>query len=443
MSESNRLLDGFLHGKYRILRIIGQGGFGRTFLAEDVSAANEPRCVIKQFFSSGSNSSDQAAALFRLEAQRLKELGNHLQIPKLLEYFEVAGNQYIAQEFVDGQNLEQELAQNGAFTEVEIRSLLQELLPVLQFIHEHQVIHRDIKPENIIRRGDRTLVLVDFGAAKYASETVLAKTGTMIGSAEYVAPEQAMGKAVFQSDLYSLGVTSIHLLTQIPPFDLMDYGEGGWFWRDYLRQPVSHQLGDIIDKLLERGTKRRYQSAAEVLADLAESQRAIFTPVVENKRRFLSNKVAAVAVSVLITVGAGVGGNLLLNHLNSVFDSLNQPSTVTSPQNAPHTYKSPSIKPVPHPRSPNKKATESSKDQFPIANIVPLLMSIVRTTGYLVVFISTITALVNWGSAEDPRFAIQTGLIGLIMLVIVNLMFNLLLPGIEQVTTTPIETTSQ
>ena len=113
MSESNRLLDGFLHGKYRILRIIGQGGFGRTFLAEDVSAANEPRCVIKQFFSSGSNSSDQAAALFRLEAQRLKELGNHLQIPKLLEYFEVAGNQYIAQEFVDGQNLEQELAQKA------------------------------------------------------------------------------------------------------------------------------------------------------------------------------------------------------------------------------------------------------------------------------------------------------------------------------------------
>lgn len=113
MSETNHQdqEDELLHGKYRILRTIGQGGFGRTFLASDAFAPNQTRCVIKQFFATGNNSdTEQAAELFRLEAQRLEELGNHPQIPKLLEYFEVAGNQYIAQEFIDGQNLKQELA---------------------------------------------------------------------------------------------------------------------------------------------------------------------------------------------------------------------------------------------------------------------------------------------------------------------------------------------
>lgn len=258
MNESNQQEDTLLYGKYRILRTIGQGGFGRTFLAEDVSVPNERRCVIKQFFATSSNS-DQAAELFRLEAQRLEELGNHPQIPKLLKYFEDAGNQddtanqYIAQEFIDGQNLEQELAQDGVFTEAEIRSLLNDLLPVLQFVHDRQVIHRDIKPANIIRRRDRQLFLVDFGAAKFGSQTVLAKTGTSIGSAEYIAPEQLMGKAVFQSDLYSLGVTCIYLLTQMPPFELMDSSEGIWVWQDYLTQPVSQRLGQILDKMLETG----------------------------------------------------------------------------------------------------------------------------------------------------------------------------------------------
>lgn len=168
MSESSQQENTLLRGKYRILDSIRQGGFGRTFLAEDTSASNKPRCVIKQFFPTRSNS-DQAAELFRLEAQRLEELGNHPQIPSLLEYFEEGDNQYIAQEFIDGQNLEQELAQDGVFSEASIRSLLQDLLPVLQFVHDHQVIHRDIKPSNIIRQGDRKLVLVDFGAAKYAS----------------------------------------------------------------------------------------------------------------------------------------------------------------------------------------------------------------------------------------------------------------------------------
>ncbi|HEY9829847.1 MAG TPA: serine/threonine-protein kinase [Stenomitos sp.] len=275
-----------LQKRYQTLKLIGQGGFGRTFLAVDGGKPSKPRCVIKQFFPQQPSTAhaQKAAELFRQEAQRLKELGRHPQIPTLLAYFEQKGQQYLVQEYIEGQNLAQELIEEGAFNEMQIRELLTRLLPILQFVHEHQVIHRDIKPANIIRRISPTLgtqrgvksthrrksqlVLVDFGAAKFATGTALLKTGTSIGSAEYTAPEQIRGKAVFASDLYSLGVTCIHLLTQIPPFDLFDSSEDTWVWRDFLLNPVSDALARVLDKLLYSATKRRYQSVAEVVKDL-------------------------------------------------------------------------------------------------------------------------------------------------------------------------------
>ena len=152
----------------------------------------------------------------------------------------------------------------------QIRTILSDLLRVLEFIHGKQVIHRDIKPENIIRRNsDRLLVLVDFGAAKYATGTFLGQTGTKIGSAGYAAPEQSFGKATFASDIYSLGVTGIHLLTQMQPFDLYDAMESTFAWRDYLlNNPVSDQLAAILDKMIQHTLKQRYQSAGSVLQDL-------------------------------------------------------------------------------------------------------------------------------------------------------------------------------
>src|ERR687885_2401295 len=275
-----------LQKRYQALKLIGQGGFGRTFLAVDRGRPSKPRCVIKQFFpqQQGTNNAQKAAELFRQEARRLKELGKHPHIPALLAHIEQQGQQYLVQEFIEGQNLAQELAEEGAFNETQIRGLLISLLPVLNFIHERKVIHRDIKPANIIRRTSPPLqtqgrapgthrkrgqlVLVDFGAAKFATGTALLKTGTSIGSAEYTAPEQIRGRAVFASDLYSLGVTCIHLLTQIPPFDLFDSSEDTWVWRDFLTSPVSNSLGRVIDKLLQSATKRRYQSVAEVARDL-------------------------------------------------------------------------------------------------------------------------------------------------------------------------------
>jgi serine/threonine protein kinase len=262
--------------RYRAIEPLGTGGFGRTFLGVDEFKPSQPRCAIKQFFPQdrGFITSVKAKELFHQEAVRLDVLGIHPQIPELLAHFEQAEHQYLVQEFIEGRNLAQELADEGPFNESKIRHLLSDLLPVLQFVHSHQIIHRDIKPQNIIRRRTPNpqppgqLVLVDFGAAKFLDTASLERTATLIGSAAYTAPEQLMGKAVFASDIYSLGVTCTHLLTQVSPFDLFDSRQGTWVWRDYLRQLISPQLGDILDKMLETAINRRYLSAAQVLKAL-------------------------------------------------------------------------------------------------------------------------------------------------------------------------------
>ncbi|MFB2921618.1 protein kinase domain-containing protein [Aerosakkonema funiforme] len=276
-----------LSDRYRAIKLIGEGGFGRTFLAVDEYKPSKPRCVIKQFFYQGAGAKI-AVELFEQEAVRLDDLGKHPQIPELFAHFEVDKRQYLVQEFIDGQNLAQALEAEGAFSETQIRDLLNNLLPVLDFIHSHNIIHRDIKPENIIRRFPQggspspgstktdELVLVDFGAAKFVSAAAFPRTGTKIGTAEYSAPEQMMGKAEFGSDLYSLAVTCIHLLTQMHPFDLFSISEDAWVWRDYLHTPLQERnLGKVLDKMLERATSRRYRSAQEILEELNPQPTAI------------------------------------------------------------------------------------------------------------------------------------------------------------------------
>lgn len=268
-----------LGDRYRAIKPIGQGGFGKTFLAVDEYKPSLPRCVIKQFFPQNSADAEKAAELFRREAMRLDELGQHPQIPELMAHFQQGEQQYLVQEFIDGQNLEQELVANGTFTENQIHELLWDLLSVLEFVHERQVIHRDIKPENIIRRNSITLpdgggenkgqlVLVDFGASKVITNSSLVKTGTMIGSAGYVAPEQLAGKAAPASDLYNLGVTCIYLLTQVAPFELFDVLDGKWVWRQYLQSNISEDLGRVIDQLLAPNINERYQFVGQVLKEL-------------------------------------------------------------------------------------------------------------------------------------------------------------------------------
>ncbi|MBP5973967.1 serine/threonine protein kinase [Brasilonema sp. CT11] len=261
-----------LRGRYRIIKPLGGGGFARTYLAEDADKLDE-KCVVKQLAPQvqGSWSRQKAMELFQQEAKRLQHLGEHRQIPTLYAYFKERNYLYLVQQFIEGDDLLQELKHKGVFDEAKIQEFLQDLLPVLVAVHEQQVIHRDIKPENILRReSDGKLVLLDFGVSKRKTGTVNAKPGTSIGSFGYAPYEQMYsGEAYPASDLYSLGATTFHLLTGVSPWEIWMKQGYSWTttWRQYLRYPITKELGLIIDKLLQEDYKQRYQTAEAVLQD--------------------------------------------------------------------------------------------------------------------------------------------------------------------------------
>lgn len=263
-----------LQGRYRGLYKLSGGGMSYTFLGVDEAADHFP-CIIKQFSPQFQTqiSVQKALELFHQEAVRLKQLGEHHQIPEFFNNFEQSHQFYLVEEFIAGETLTQELQNQTAFDESKIRAVLQDLLPVLEFIHQNHVIHRDLKPDNIIRReSDNKLVLVDFGIAKYSPNLGQPLTGTITGTIGYAPLEQIRGGKVYPaSDLYSLGVTCIQLLTNVPPNELFDPYTGELIWRSYLearKTPVSEALGQVLDKLLQDLIKDRYQSATEVLQHL-------------------------------------------------------------------------------------------------------------------------------------------------------------------------------
>ena len=256
-----------LGDRYGAYTSIGQGNNSRTFLGIDTKQLFDPRCLIKGF-RHDPEMAETEMEVFRREAAVLDELGQHPQLPKLYAYFERGTQQYLVQEFVNGRNLLQQLQEEGTFNEVQMIELLQEILPVLHFLHNRNILHRDIKPANLIRRhDDGKLALVDLGSAKYLTRSAIGKVGTVLGSAEYTAPEQLAGRAMFASDLYSLGATCAHLLTGLSPFDLFDGTLRTWFWRS-VSDPVSDRFAQVLDKLLSSDVQNRYQSIPDVVRDL-------------------------------------------------------------------------------------------------------------------------------------------------------------------------------
>ncbi len=270
-----------LENRYRPLKSIGRGGFGKTYLAADIKKFGE-QCVIKQFAPSSGDDSETEKNRFQDEAKQLQRLGEHPQIPALLAFFTERSYLYFVQQYVAGENLAEEVAEHGLFDEAKVRSFLQDLLGILQVVHQQGIIHRDIKPYNIMRRqSDQKLVLIDFGISKQLE--VNAPTGTSIGSLGYSPLEQVWGgKAYPASDLYSLGVTAFYLMSGIPPHkilvDLLEETSPeqahNWVqqWRRYVKRPVSNELGRVLDGLLHIDHKQRYQSATEVLRALEGKQ---------------------------------------------------------------------------------------------------------------------------------------------------------------------------
>ncbi|MBF2050413.1 MAG: protein kinase domain-containing protein [Leptolyngbya sp. IPPAS B-1204] len=266
-----------LRDRYRVIQALGQGGFGATFLAKDEALPGSPYCVIKQLRPAATSPSvmQMARDLFEREANTLGKVGNHPQVPRLLDYFEANNEFYLVQEYISGCTLQQEVKRSGPFSEAGVKQFLSEVLPMLQYIHGQQVIHRDIKPANLIRRSqDRKLVLIDFGAVKDqvnpvrlgASEQT-ALTQYAIGTPGYAPPEQMAMRPVYASDIYALGVTCLYLLTGNSPKD-MDYdpATGEILWRDQVH--ISDHFTDVLKKMLEVSVRHRYQNATEVLRAL-------------------------------------------------------------------------------------------------------------------------------------------------------------------------------
>ncbi|MDZ8027019.1 MAG: protein kinase domain-containing protein [Nostoc sp. SerVER01] len=266
-----------LRDRYQVVKPLGQGGFGATFLAQDQALPGEPSCVIKQLRPSGNapHVLQMARELFEREAKTLGKIGNHPQVPRLLDYFEEHEQFYLVQEYISGDTLQEEVKLNGVLSETGVKQFLSEILPLLQYIHEQKVIHRDIKPANLIRRSqDARMVLIDFGAVKnqvtqgaatQSGQTAL--TAYAIGTPGFAPPEQMAMRPVYASDIYALGVTCIYLLTSKTPKDL-DYNPttGEMMWEQLVQ--VSDHLSNVLRKMLEVSVRNRYQSAADVLRAL-------------------------------------------------------------------------------------------------------------------------------------------------------------------------------
>ena len=269
-----------LDGRYVPMKLLGRGGFGAAFLARDRRIPGMRQCVVKQFQPAGNltlTQLQQAQLMFEREAEVLAQLGNdHEQIPDLFAFFPVIVNSlqpgeedqffYLVQEYIDGQNLEEELAQQGKFSEQQVLEVLQEILKVLKFVHHRGIIHRDIKPSNIMRRRDGRLFLLDFGAVKQVTNAALgsAVSSTGIYSMGFAPPEQMAGGQVFPStDLYALAVTLITLLTNQEAIQLFDAYSNQWKWRTQVT--VNPRLADILDKMLLPAANQRFQSAQEAL----------------------------------------------------------------------------------------------------------------------------------------------------------------------------------
>ncbi|MEB3232950.1 MAG: serine/threonine-protein kinase [Leptolyngbyaceae bacterium] len=266
-----------LNARYRIQQELGRGGFGTTFLAIDQSLPGHPSCVIKQLRPtlSSPQAMKMARDLFAREAQTLGKIGNHPQVPQLLNFFEESKEFYLVQEYIQGFNLQQEVKRSGPFSEAGVKQFLSEILPMIEYIHAQKVIHRDIKPANLIRREqDKKLVLIDFGAVKDkvnperagASEQT-ALTQYAIGTPGYAPPEQMAMRPTFASDIYALGVTCLFLLTGQSPKD-MDYDPttGELMWLEQVH--ISEHFSDVLQSMLEVSVRHRYQSATEVLRAL-------------------------------------------------------------------------------------------------------------------------------------------------------------------------------
>ena len=314
----------FLANRYQIIKHLGSGGFGDTFLAEDTHLPSRRICVIKQLKPITNNPViyEVVKERFQREAAILEDLGNgHSQIPSLYAYFEEEGQFYLVQEYIEGKSLSNIIKNEGKQSEAIVKNWVENLLPVLSYLQSKNIIHRDIKPDNIIiRKNDGMPVLIDFGAVKETMGTEFSPSGNyvssiVIGTPGFMPPEQAIGRPVFSSDLYALGLTAICLLTQKLPQDLeTDRMTGSIIWKNQALN-ITPTLANVLDTAIKHNADQRFVTAQIMLESIRNYN--IQIPVTEEITQILPRKnnfIEGNKITLAIAIGGGIliGGIILL-----------------------------------------------------------------------------------------------------------------------------------
>ena len=269
--ENMMHLPGSIIGnRYQIIQKLGRSETGKTYLAKDLQASVDGRCVVEQLSLDCHNEANWRIIKQHLlnEIAVLERLGDHPQIPQFYDHFTENKQFYLVREYIDGDNLEQEV-ERKVFNEVDTICLIQDALRILDFIHKTNVIHRDVQPVHLIRRKqDNKFVLIDFAAIREIESTEINLQGELIfdlpnGNWSYIPPEQKAGKSSFSSDIYALGKTAIYALTGKSPQELE---QANLDWRSHCQ--ISPKLEAILSKMISPEIEYRYGSALEVLNDL-------------------------------------------------------------------------------------------------------------------------------------------------------------------------------
>ncbi|ABG52003.1 serine/threonine protein kinase [Trichodesmium erythraeum IMS101] len=270
-----------LRNRYKVIKSLGTGGFGYTYLAEDLDLPGYPKCVVKHLKPKSPDSTvlNIARKLFLREADILYKLGNDSdQIPRLFAYFQEQREFYLVQEYIEGQDISRELTPGKKLSESDTIALLKGILEALTVAHQNNVIHRDIKPQNLMRRrSDNKIVLIDFGAVKEIDVLTINQQGATtltvaVGTPGYMPSEQSNGKPKLSSDIYAVGMVGIRALTGKEPQSLLtDPKTGNVIWRNEAQ--VSNRLADILDKMVHEYFPQRYENAMEVLDVLQEARK--------------------------------------------------------------------------------------------------------------------------------------------------------------------------
>lgn len=265
-----------LKNRYQILQVLSEaGGFGQTFLAEDIDTPSRRRCVIKKLRPvADAEDFKFVQERFQREAAILEKLGDSSdQIPKLYAYFVENQEFYLVQELIDGLTLKQKVREQGTLSEEAVKELLRSLLNTLEYVHQQNIIHRDIKPDNIIfRQRDNKPVLIDFGIVKEVLRVGVDGSPTssvMAGTPGYTALEQAAGRPAYASDLYSLGATAIYLLTGKNPQQMTNLATGDIAWKQFAPQ-VSSNFATILNRATESHARDRYKTTVEMRESLQD-----------------------------------------------------------------------------------------------------------------------------------------------------------------------------